>query len=81
MLVHNSKNVLSSTDKKNWESIMAKCPNCEKEIEKPAKTWTYGQFTVQAYACNCGTRFREYTTNGKHSFTLKLQKGKGFVKA
>jgi hypothetical protein len=25
--------------------------------------------------------FREYTLKGKHSFTLKVKKGKGFVKA
>jgi len=60
---------------------MAKCPNCEKEIKTPKKTWKYGKFRVQAYSCGCGTRFREYTTDGKHSFTLKLQKGKGFVRA
>jgi len=41
-----------------------------------------GQFKVQAYICNnCKTQYREYTKNGKHSFTLKLQKGKGYIKA
>jgi transposase-like protein len=61
---------------------MAKCPSCKKENPKPAKTWKYGQFTVQAYTCNnCKTQYREYTKNGKHSFTLKLQKGKGYIKA
>jgi len=54
---------------------MVKCPNCKREVTK------YGQFTVQAYSCDCGTDFREYTKAGKHSFTLKLKKGKGFVKA
>lgn len=48
---------------------------------KPKKSWTYGLFKVQAYSCDCGTDFREYTKAGKHSFTLKLKKGKGFVKA
>jgi hypothetical protein len=61
--------------------IMAKCPNCKKELAKPKKTWTYGIFKVQAYSCDCGTDFREYTKAGKHSFTLKLKKGKGFIKA
>ena len=60
---------------------MIKCPNCKKEAEKPEKEWEYGGFKVQAYSCSCGTRFREYKTDGKHSFTLKLQKGKGFIKA
>jgi hypothetical protein len=60
---------------------MVKCPNCKKEHSKPRKTWKYGPFTVQAYSCDCGTDFREYTKAGKHSFTLKLKKGKGFVKA
>jgi hypothetical protein len=62
---------------------MAKCPNCKKENPKPAKTWKYGQFKVQAYTCNyCKTQYREYLDkNGKCSFTLKLQKGKGYIKA
>jgi len=61
---------------------MAKCPNCRKEVKKPKKTWTYGLFEVQAYSCdNCNTDFREYQKDGKHSFTLKLKKGKGFIKA
>jgi len=61
---------------------MAECPNCRKEVSKPNKTWKYGQFAVQAFSCkNCGTYFREYIKAGKHSFTLKLKKGKGFVKA
>lgn len=57
---------------------MAKCPACKKEIAKPDKTWKYGQFTVQAYLCSCGAKFRDYSQKGKHSFTLKLQKGKGY---
>jgi transposase-like protein len=63
--------------------IMAKCPNCKNETPKPAKTWKYGIFTVQAYTCNnCKTQYREYyDKNGKLSFTLKLQKGKGYRKA
>jgi hypothetical protein len=60
---------------------MAKCPNCRKEVSKPEKTWSYGIFKVDAYSCECGTRFREYTKEGKHSFTLILEKGKGFIKA
>jgi hypothetical protein len=60
---------------------MAKCPNCKKELTKPKKSWTYGIFKVQAYLCDCGTDFREYSKAGKHSFTLKLKKGKGSVKA
>jgi transposase-like protein len=62
---------------------MAKCPNCKIENPSPSKTWKYGVFTVNAYTCkNCQTQFREYyDKNGKHSFTLKLQKGKGCIKA
>jgi len=61
---------------------MVKCPNCKKEQGKPKRTWKYGQFNVQAYTCgNCKTDFREYTKAGKHSFTLKLKKGKGYIKA
>jgi hypothetical protein len=61
---------------------VTKCPKCTKEAVKPTKNWKYGQFVVKAYVCNgCNMKFREYILNGKHSFTLKLQKGKGFRKA
>jgi hypothetical protein len=60
---------------------MARCPDCKKENSKPKKTWNYGQFKVQAYSCECGTNFRDYAKEGKHSFSLKLKKGKGYVKA
>jgi len=62
---------------------MVKCPDCRKEATKPVKKWKYGSFSVEAYSCtNCKTQFREYyDRNGKHSFTLKLKKGKGYVKA
>jgi len=60
----------------------AKCPNCKKETNKPEKTWKYGGFDVKAFICNnCGTKFREYTNNGKFVFNLKLEKGKGYIKA
>jgi len=61
---------------------MINCPNCKKEVAKPAKKWKYSRFVAEAYLCSsCGTKFNEYTKNGKHSFTLKLKKGKGYVKA
>jgi len=61
---------------------MAKCPNCKREAEKPKKTWKYGVFTVQAYTCsNCGTEFRDYEIDGIPKFTLRLKKGRGYVKA
>jgi hypothetical protein len=54
----------------------------KKETEKPNKTWKYGIFTVNTYTCkNCNTQFREYAKNRKHSFTLKLEKRKGYIKA
>jgi hypothetical protein len=60
---------------------MVKCPNCNKEVSKAKKSWFYGIFKVEVYSCECGTLFREYTKDGKHVFTLKLKKGKGFIKA
>ncbi|MCC6018912.1 MAG: hypothetical protein LM601_07770 [Candidatus Verstraetearchaeota archaeon] len=62
---------------------MSKCPNCGFVNSSPRKMWKYGNFTVQAYTCsNCGTRYQEYyDKSGKLSFILKLQKGKGYVKA
>jgi hypothetical protein len=55
---------------------MAKCPNCQKVIQKPHKSWVYGIFKVDSYSCDCGTNFREYTKSGKLIFTLRLQKGR-----
>jgi C4-type Zn-finger protein len=63
------------------EISMARCPNCQKEIGEQEKKWKYGQFLVQAYSCKCGTKFREYTTAGKISFALRLDKGKKWIKA
>lgn len=60
---------------------MVRCPNCGMKLNKPQKTWTYGVFKVDAYSCNCGTKVREYTRDGKHSFMLKRKEGKGYVKA
>ncbi|MBS7605564.1 MAG: hypothetical protein QXV82_10395 [Ignisphaera sp.] len=62
---------------------MAKCPACKAENPTPTKTWKYGAFTVEAYTCkNCQTQYREYyNKDGKYSFTLKLEKGKGYIKA
>ena len=37
------------------------CPKCNKNLE-PKKSWDYWMFRVDAYFCDCGTRFREYTT-------------------
>jgi uncharacterized protein YlaI len=56
---------------------MTKCPNCQNEINKPNKTWKYGPFSVSAYLCdNCKTQFRDYSRNGKYSFTLQLKQGR-----
>ena len=61
---------------------MVKCPECKKEVAKPSKKWDYARFTVELFECGrCGTKFREYASDGKYSFTLKLEKGKGYVKA
>jgi len=61
---------------------MVKCPGCGADIEKSDKTWKYGIFTVYAYKCkSCGTQFRDYIRNGESIFMLKLEKGKGYVKA
>jgi len=36
-------------------------PKLQKDVPRPEKTWTYGIFKVDAYSCDCGTDFREYT--------------------
>jgi transcription elongation factor Elf1 len=60
---------------------MFNCPNCNKEAAKATKQWKYGHFMAQAFLCgNCGTKFNVYLKDGKYSFTLKLQKGKGYTK-
>lgn len=52
---------------------MAKCPDCNKELN-PRKNWSYWLFKVEGYSCDCGAKFRRYSKNGKHAFTLKLAK-------
>jgi hypothetical protein len=61
---------------------MSKCPNCKKENAKPKKTWKYRLFDVQVFRLQqLQYRYNDYIKEGKHSFTLKKQKGKGYVKA
>jgi uncharacterized Zn finger protein len=61
---------------------MSKCPSCGLENEAPAKAWKYSFFTVYAYTCKgCGTYYRDYYRDGRLSFTLRLVRGKGLVKA
>ena len=60
---------------------MTKCPACKNDITQPTKKWKYGRFDTKQYICNkCGTKFNEYSKKGKHSFTLKHEIGKGYVK-
>lgn len=60
---------------------MVKCPACKREFDKTTKSWNFGQFTVDSYACECGTDLREYSVNGKRSFFLKKsKKDKNWVK-
>ena len=78
-----SKNILSLQKQLGKGITLAECPNCKKEISKPKKTWTYGQFEVVAYLCtNCRTDFRVYIHDGKPSFVLKRNKGqfRGYAK-
>ena len=70
--------------------IVTKCPKCKKELTKPKNSWAYGVFKVNAYSCDCGANFREYTNIHiieppssrdvpyleKHSFKLILKRGK-----
>ena len=58
---------------------MAKCPKCGKELNS-RKQWSYWVFKVEDYSCDCGTKFRRYTKNGEHGFTLKLDKDGRFRK-
>ena len=53
---------------------MVRCPNCKKEHQKYEKKWKYANFDVETYSCDCGTSFREYTIDKKHSFTLRRAK-------
>jgi DNA-directed RNA polymerase subunit RPC12/RpoP len=53
------------------------CPVCKKEVRKPKNQWKYGHFDVEFYICaNCSTKFRDYSFEGKHSFTLQSKVGK-----
>ena len=60
---------------------MVKCPSCKKYVKEERKAWKYGKFNVKAYVCDCGTEFRDYSISGKYKFTLKHEKGRGYVKA
>lgn len=76
--------------------LMVKCPNCEKEVDMHdrRKSWAYGVFKVDAYSCDCGANFREYSylrltesptsksppNIERRSFKLMLRRGK-WVKA
>jgi hypothetical protein len=41
------------------------------------KSWKYGTLKADFYICrNCGAKIREYTRDGKHSFTLMFRNGK-----
>jgi hypothetical protein len=61
---------------------MRRCPMCRLKSKAPVKTWKYGFFTVHAYTCKgCGTYYRDYYRDGRLSFTLRLVRGKGLVKA
>jgi hypothetical protein len=51
---------------------LVKCPSCGRELSKTEKSWRYGHFDVEAFYCECGTKFREYSEKGKLIFTLKL---------
>ena len=53
---------------------MGKCPDCLREYEQCKKAWKYEWFDVEAFACECGTDFRTYKIDGKHSFALKKSK-------
>ena len=53
---------------------MVKCPDCMREHEDYKKKWKYGRFDVEAYACVCGTDFREYKVEGERNFALKKSK-------
>ena len=60
---------------------MVKCPDCLREYEEHKKKWKYGSFDVETFSCECGTDFRTYKLDGKHSFTLKKSKSdKRFTK-
>lgn len=53
---------------------MVKCPNCSKEKPSFKKKWKYGTFDVEAYVCECGTKFRSYKKAGQEVFILKKNK-------
>lgn len=56
---------------------MVKCPKCGKENTKPLKEWAFAAFIVKKFECsNCKANFRDYSKQGKTSFTLILKDGK-----
>ncbi len=59
---------------------MPKCPSCMKEVSEIEKSWKFGQYSVDAYECSCGTRFRTYNAKGKSKFTLARKPGSKYQK-
>jgi uncharacterized C2H2 Zn-finger protein len=40
--------------------LLVKCPNCEKEVIKPEKSFINMVFSVEAYKCgDCKTKFKK----------------------
>jgi hypothetical protein len=76
-----TSDILLPRSRSNLGVEMAKCPKCGRETVKPSKKWRYGHFTVEFFECVCRTKFKNYSIKGKYSFTLKLEKGKGYIKA
>jgi DNA-directed RNA polymerase subunit RPC12/RpoP len=46
-------------------------------LAKPNNTWKYRGLIAKFYLCSkCGAKFREYSRDGKHEFTLMFKDGK-----
>jgi major membrane immunogen (membrane-anchored lipoprotein) len=77
------ENLLSKANAKLSRYIMSKCPNCGNSNNKPVKTWKHGIFTANAHICgNFKTEYINYfDKKEKHKFTIKVQKGKSYIKA
>jgi transposase-like protein len=60
---------------------MVKCPKCGSENAKPTKEWKYALFQVKKFDCQkCKAKFRDYSKQGKHNFTLIYVDGVGYRK-
>ena len=54
---------------------MVKCPNCGKELNRPARALRNSYFQIEAYNCDaCGNQFKEARERNEFLWHVPLEK-------